>query len=169
MKPKHELKLELSEGERKELVKLMQEVDRKGYGDMVRDMVLRAIKKAGGILGRKIKPDKMDKEVEIYKEGRVVARLDIVAESEDGRPIVIEVKSTIDPEGVWREYREAWRQVKVEVRSGEPGYMQLIEEHGLEFFDEIRKDVEAYIIIVVKIDEKTGLLSIEVMKEVPKG
>jgi len=86
----------------------------------------------------------------------------------DGKLIVVEVKSTKDPENVWEQYRKAWEQLKVKTESGGPGYMQLIEEYGLKVFDEVRRDVEAYMVVVVLIDENTGMPHIEVMKEVPK-
>ncbi|MEM2703244.1 MAG: hypothetical protein QXR45_08795 [Candidatus Bathyarchaeia archaeon] len=46
--------------------------------------------------------------------------------------------------------------------------MQLIEEYGLEVFDEVRRDVEAYMVAVVLIDENTGMPCIEFMEEVSK-
>jgi len=157
--------LELSEEEKEMLRELVKANKREEYGNTIRDLVLRKMKNTGEILGRKIKTDKIREERQIYSRDE---RVDIVAESVDGKLIVVEVKSTKDPENVWEQYRKAWEQLKVKTESGGPGYMQLIEEYGLKVFDEVRRDVEAYMVVVVLIDENTGMPHIEVMKEVPK-
>ncbi|MBO3810209.1 MAG: hypothetical protein FGF50_11550 [Candidatus Brockarchaeota archaeon] len=157
----------LSEDEVRQIKEWLKSNQQTFFGNKIRDIVADAIIRAGKIAGRKIKTDKIVKEAQICDEEE--EQVDIVAESVDGSLVVVEVKSTTDPENVWEQYEKAWKQLKVETESGKPGYIQLIKEHGLEVFDEVRRDVEAYIIVVVRVDLETGLLNIEFREEVSEG
>ncbi|MEM3648942.1 MAG: hypothetical protein QW506_07245, partial [Thermoproteota archaeon] len=156
----------LSEDEVRQIEEWLKSNQQTFFGNKIRDIVMDAIIRAGEIAGRKIKTDKIVKEAQICDEKEQV---DIVAESVDGGLVVVEVKSTIDPENIWEQYEKAWKQLKAETESGKPGYIQLIKEHGLKVIDKVRRDVEAYIIVVVRVDLETGLLNIEFMEEVSEG
>ncbi|MEM2897651.1 MAG: hypothetical protein QXG01_08845, partial [Candidatus Bathyarchaeia archaeon] len=93
--------LELSDEEKELLRELVRADKRYDYGKMVRDLVSRKMKNRGEINGRKIRADKVREEVSIHSRGESV---DIVAETENGKLIVVEVKSTKDPENIWEQY-----------------------------------------------------------------
>jgi hypothetical protein len=158
-----EVMIQESEEVYQRLKELVQAGRTQEYGDMVRDIMFGRMKDSGEVpvLRKKVSRDKIQKERPIPDTGRHV---DIVAESEDGGLIVVEVKSTANLEDIETQYEKAWKQLKEEL-----GYIRLIKEHGLEFFDEVRKDVNAYIIIIVWIDENTGRLYIEIVQEVPSS
>jgi hypothetical protein len=126
------------------------------FGDKIRDMLGDAAIKAGEIAGWKVV--KMETEVLIKDTSK---KVDIVFVTEKGNLIVVEVKATTDPGNIFEQYERAYEALKTN-----PGYIQLIKKYGLKGYSE--KDVEAYIIVVVKVDLETGLLSVERIKEVPE-
>lgn len=140
------------------------------FGNKVRDMVVNAVRKAGEVAGVRINPSRYKIGAEInttgaYSKGRR-REVDAVFESMGGGLIVLEVKATVDLENIWEQWERAWKQLKGDPENNEPGYIQLIEEHGLRVFNEIKNDVDAYIVVLVKVDLETGLLNIKRVKEV---
>lgn len=134
------------------------------FGNKIRDKVVNMVLRTGKIAGREINPNRYKTEVHI---GNRSEKVDAVFESNDGKLIVLEVKSTIDPRNVGEQYERAWKRLKGDLRSGKPGYMQLIEEYGLNPWEGVRNDVDAYIIALVKVNLERGLCDVEV-QEVPK-
>ncbi|MEM2100202.1 MAG: hypothetical protein QXP45_02535 [Thermoproteota archaeon] len=118
----------------------------------------------GEILGRKIKTDerKIWKAAPIRRGGNIIAKVDLVFETEDGKLIIVEVKSTIEPKRIWYMYGDAIKSLKVE-----PGYIELIKEYGVELEGEgIRRDVEAYIAFITFFDKDNRMWFIEMIMEV---
>lgn len=70
---------------------------------------MQAIIEAGGMLGRKIKRDenKIWKEGLIYRDKEVIARVGLIFETEDGKLIVVEVKSVTDFRNILVQYDRA--------------------------------------------------------------
>jgi hypothetical protein len=157
-------KLELNNEEIDEIGELAK-TNQTLFGNKIRDKVVDAILKAGEVAGIKINPDKYKTEVLIGKRNE---KIDAVFESDCGKLIVLEVKSTVDPENVEEQHERAWKRLRGDMRKGKLGYIQLIKEYGLEFGNRIRKDVDAYIIALVKIDLGKRACNVE-MREVPKG
>ncbi|MEM2100132.1 MAG: hypothetical protein QXP45_02155 [Thermoproteota archaeon] len=134
------------------------------FGNKMRDKVVDMVLRTGRIAGRRINPNKYKTEVPI---GNRNEKVDAIFESDEGRLIVLEVKSTADPGNVGEQYERAWKRLKGDSRNGKLGYMQLIKEYGLSLWDRIRDDVDAYIIALVKVNLERGLCDVEV-QEVPK-
>lgn len=88
--------------------------------------------------------------------------MDLVFEKEDGKLIVVEVKSTIEPQRVWYMYQKAIESLKVD-----PGYIELIKKYGLKKGEtKINKEVEAYIAFVSSFDKEKRMWFIEMIMEV---
>jgi len=121
------------------------------YGNLIRDILIKAVQESSEIAGKEMDPNSMNKEVSVYcvENGRRTekGRLDIVFKARDGKLIVVEVKATTDPENIQEQYSVALKELKTN-----PGYISLIRKYGLEVFDRVwnDSDVEAYIVIVVR-------------------
>jgi hypothetical protein len=132
------------------------------FGNKIRNMIIDAIIRSGEIAGSKIDPNKILTEARIISRDdndnvKVLGRPDIVFVLENGKLAVAEVKATEDSRNFWEQYERAWKQLKGDQEKGKVGYIQLIKEYCLKVMGEIRKDIEAYILIVVKVDLETGL------------
>jgi hypothetical protein len=76
--------------------------------------------------------------------------VDLVFETEDGKLIIVEVKSTIEPGRVWCMYEDVIKSLKVE-----PGYIELIKEHGLKKGGvKINKEDEVFTYFFTTFDSK---------------
>ncbi|MBO3842765.1 MAG: hypothetical protein FGF48_10190 [Candidatus Brockarchaeota archaeon] len=146
-------------GEEVDEIRKLAESNQTIFGNKMRDKVVSMILRTGEIAGRKINPNKYKTEARIGKRGE---KVDAVFESDEGKLIVLEIKSTVDLGNVEEQYERAWKRLKGDPRNGKPGYMQLIHEYGLNFRDKIRNDVDAYIIVLVEVNLEKGLCDMEV-------
>ncbi len=127
------------------------------HGELAKRRAKQAIMETGEILGRRIKVDSVLEEVWVGSR-----RVDLVFEKEDGKLIVVEVKSTIEPQRVWYMYQKAIESLKVD-----PGYIELIKKYGLKKGEtKINKEVEAYIAFVSSFDKEKRMWFIEMIMEV---
>lgn len=146
-------------GEEVDEIRKLAESNQTIFGNKMRDKVVSMILRTGEIAGRKINPNKYKTEARIGKRGE---KVDAVFESDEGKLIVLEIKSTVDLGNVEEQYERAWKRLKGDPRNGKPGYMQLIHEYGLNFRDKIRNDVDTYIIVLVEVNLEKGLCDMEV-------
>ncbi|MBO3840197.1 MAG: hypothetical protein QXN75_04615, partial [Thermoproteota archaeon] len=151
----------LSEEEKEEIKRWLEKDQTLFIGNKVRHLVYEEIKEVGKLADYKVRdPDKIWEEVQIYGRNQ---RVDVVFECEEGRLIVIEVKSSTDFGNVLNQYRGARTQIDV--------YRSQIKRTGLykEGWETTRNNVEVYIIIVVRIDLETGWLIPEIMEVIPSS
>ncbi|MEM2584776.1 MAG: hypothetical protein QXP99_04560 [Thermoproteota archaeon] len=160
----------LSREEIDQIRKWIENNERAKYGNKIRNLIIEMVRQRGEIAGRKIKTDlnSIFREVEIIRKysnrRELLGKVDVVFESEDEKLIVVEVKASIKKLG--EQYETAWKQFKGNQRDKKSGYIRLIKNYGLTLGEEVRNDVEAYIIVVAKVDLENGLLSIKKIKEV---